>query len=73
MRITALNSYPVKGCRRLQHDAALVEPWGLAGDRRWALVDAEGVAITQRDERRLTQLTVTSRAGGVGGRARRRR
>ncbi|WP_127507908.1 MOSC domain-containing protein [Actinoplanes solisilvae] len=65
MRITALHSYPVKGCRRLEHDAALVEPWGLAGDRRWAMVDAEGVAFTQREERRLTQLTVTLRDGGL--------
>jgi uncharacterized protein YcbX len=65
MRITALASYPVKGCHRLEHDAARVEPWGLAGDRRWALVDAEGVAITQREAPRLTQLTVTPRPGGL--------
>src|SRR4051812_20439354 len=65
MRITSLHTYPVKGCHRIDHDAAQVEPWGLAGDRRWAMVDADGVAITQRDNPRLTQLRVRTRAGGL--------
>ena len=65
MRITALYSYPVKGCHRLEHDAAQVEPWGLAGDRRWLMVDAEGVGITQRDTPGLTRLTVRPRPGGL--------
>ncbi|MCO8272849.1 MOSC domain-containing protein [Actinoplanes sp. TRM 88003] len=65
MRITALYSHPVKGCHRVEHDTARVEPWGLAGDRRWAMVDAEGVAITQRDTSVLTRLTVTPRPGGL--------
>ncbi|HET6480422.1 MAG TPA: MOSC N-terminal beta barrel domain-containing protein [Actinoplanes sp.] len=65
MRITALYTYPVKGSHRLTHDAARVEPWGLAGDRRWAMVDAEGVAITQRDTPRLTHLSVVTRPGGL--------
>ncbi|MDG4767492.1 MOSC domain-containing protein [Solwaraspora sp. WMMD406] len=49
MRVAALHTYPVKGCRRLDHDDAQVEPWGLAGDRRWAIVDPDGVALTQRE------------------------
>jgi MOSC domain-containing protein len=65
MRITALHSYPVKGCHRLEHDVARVEPWGLAGDRRWMMVDADGVGITQRDTPRLTQLTARPRPGGL--------
>nr|WP_221382933.1 MOSC N-terminal beta barrel domain-containing protein [Actinoplanes polyasparticus] len=65
MRITALYTHPVKGCHRVEHDTVRVEPWGLAGDRRWAMVDAEGVAITQRDAAVLTQLTVTPRPGGL--------
>ncbi|MCY1142787.1 MOSC domain-containing protein [Actinoplanes sp. Pm04-4] len=65
MRITALYTHPVKGCHRVEHATARVEPWGLAGDRRWAMVDAEGIAITQRDTSLLTQLSVTPRAGGL--------
>ncbi|GLY01266.1 MOSC N-terminal beta barrel domain-containing protein [Actinoplanes sp. NBRC 101535] len=65
MRITALHTYPVKGCHRLDHDEARVEPHGLAGDRRWMVVDADGVGITQRDTARLTQLTARPRPGGL--------
>jgi hypothetical protein len=65
MRIATLNSYPVKGCHRLDHDVAVVEPWGLAGDRRWMMIDAAGVGITQRDTPRLTQLTARPRPGGL--------
>jgi len=65
MRIAALHSYPVKGCHRLDHDVAVVEPWGLAGDRRWIMIDADGVGLTQRDTPRLTQLTVRPRPGGL--------
>ena len=65
MRIASLHTYPVKGCHRIDHDVAQVEPWGLAGDRRWAMIDADGVAITQRDNPRLTQLRVRTRPGGL--------
>lgn len=65
MRIASLHTYPVKGCHRIDHDVALVEPWGLAGDRRWMMVDAEGVGITQRDTPILTRLRVRPRPGGL--------
>lgn len=65
MRVTAIFTHPVKGCHRVEHDAALVEPWGLADDRRWMMVDAEGVGITQREAPELTQLSVRPREGGL--------
>ena len=65
MWITALHTYPVKGCHRLDHDEARVEPLGLAGDRRWMMVDADGVGITQRQAPHLTGLTVRPRPGGL--------
>jgi uncharacterized protein YcbX len=65
MRITALYTHPVKGAHRLEHENAVVEPWGLAGDRRWMLVDENGVGITQRDESRLVLLRVRENAGGL--------
>jgi uncharacterized protein YcbX len=65
MRIAGLHTYPVKGCHRLDHDEAVVEPWGLAGDRRWMIVGAEGVGITQRDTPLLTQLAARPRPGGL--------
>ncbi|WP_199548189.1 MOSC domain-containing protein [Streptomyces sp. N35] len=33
--------------------SAVVEPWGLAGDRRWLLVDSDGRLVTQRGQRHL--------------------
>ncbi|GAA1603380.1 MOSC domain-containing protein [Actinoplanes couchii] len=65
MRISGLHTYPVKGCHRLDHDESRVEPWGLAHDRRWMIVDADGVGITQRDTPRLTRLTARPRLGGL--------
>jgi uncharacterized protein YcbX len=57
MRLAAIHTYPIKGCYRLDHDRAEVQPWGLAGDRRWLLVDpATGKALTQRDSVLLTQV-----------------
>lgn len=46
--LTGLTRYPVKSCRGEQLSSALVEPWGLAGDRRWMLIDEAGVALTAR-------------------------
>ncbi len=65
MRITALHTYPVKGCHRIDHDEARVEPQGLAGDRRWIVVDPDGVGITQRTVPALSLLRVTPAPGGI--------
>jgi uncharacterized protein YcbX len=65
MRIAAIHTYPVKGCHRLDHDEATVEPCGLTGDRRWMAVDADGVGITQREAPGLTRLTARPRPGGL--------
>jgi uncharacterized protein len=65
MRITGLHSYPIKGCRGLDHDAAVTEPWGLLGDRRWMIVDDEGVGITQREVPAMARLRAVPRPGGL--------
>jgi uncharacterized protein YcbX len=65
MRITALYTHPVKGAHRLDHESVAVDPWGLAGDRRWMLVDDDGVGITQRDDPRLARIRVRAEAGGL--------
>jgi uncharacterized protein len=53
MRVTQIYRYPVKSCRGEPLEAAEVEPWGLAGDRRWMLVDDAGDVITAREYPRL--------------------
>jgi uncharacterized protein YcbX len=45
--------YPVKSCRRVEAETATVEPWGLAGDRRWVVTDVDGVMRTQRELPRM--------------------
>jgi uncharacterized protein YcbX len=49
LRVSALYIYPVKACAAIALESAEVEPLGLAGDRRFALMSDDGVAITQRD------------------------
>lgn len=46
--LSAIHRYPVKSCRGEALASAIVQPWGLDGDRRWMLVDDSGTAITAR-------------------------
>lgn len=49
----SIHVHPVKALRGQSQHEAVVEPWGLAGDRRWALIDGTGRVVTQREEPRL--------------------
>lgn len=42
LTLTSIHRYPVKSMRGEALADAVVEPWGLAGDRRWMVVLAEG-------------------------------
>jgi uncharacterized protein YcbX len=65
LSLTAINRFPVKSCRGEPLTRATVEPWGLAGDRRWMIVDDDGVLITAREHPRLQLVTPRLREGGV--------
>jgi uncharacterized protein YcbX len=52
-RLASIFIYPVKSCRRVETRTATVEPWGLAGDRRWLVTDPDGVLRTQRELPRM--------------------
>lgn len=64
MRLTSLHRYPLKSARVEDLDRAVVEPWGLVGDRRWMVVDAEGDFVSAREARRL--LAVDARLTDTG-------
>jgi uncharacterized protein len=64
LTLDAINRFPVKSCRGQALTEALVEPWGLAGDRRWLVVDADGALITAREQPRLLLVTPTMRPDG---------
>jgi Uncharacterized Fe-S protein len=49
VRVTSLLLYPVKSMGGVAVDTAGIEPWGIAGDRRWGLIDASGRKITARE------------------------
>jgi uncharacterized protein YcbX len=49
----SIHVHPVKAVRGLAPREAAVEPWGLAGDRRWVLIDDGGRVVTQRQQPRL--------------------
>ncbi|MFC8508765.1 MOSC domain-containing protein [Streptomyces sp. NPDC057411] len=51
--LRSVHVHPVKALRGFAPAQAEVEPWGLAGDRRWALVDTAGKVVTQRQHARL--------------------
>ncbi|MEV4196474.1 MOSC N-terminal beta barrel domain-containing protein, partial [Streptomyces toxytricini] len=63
--VHALHVHPVKSVAGIAPDEAAVEPWGLSGDRRWALVDTSGTVITQRQWPRLALAAARPLAGGA--------
>ncbi|MGW0363012.1 MOSC domain-containing protein [Streptomyces sp. NPDC002990] len=65
MYVQSLHVHPVKSLAGTAPDAMAVEPWGPAGDRRWALVDSAGAVITQRQQPRLA--LAAARPWGDGG------
>lgn len=64
MQLTGLHVYPVKSMYRLSPDTAEVQPWGLAGDRRWMLADSTGRFVSQRENTALGQIRPGLLPGG---------
>ncbi|MCA6092624.1 MOSC domain-containing protein [Streptomyces sp. SCA3-4] len=62
--LTAVHFYPVKSMAGCAPGEAAVEPWGLAGDRRWMLATPDGRFITQRQEPRLALASAEPLPGG---------
>lgn len=65
LTLTGINRYPIKSCRGHPLDDAVVEPWGLAGDRRWMLVDDKGAVVTAREYPHLVLVTPEIHAHGL--------
>ena len=61
--LASIHVYPVKGCRAIDLDQAAVEPWGLAGDRRWLIVDDDCQFLTQRKHPALARVVITAGPG----------
>jgi uncharacterized protein YcbX len=64
MQVTRIRVYPVKSFAGVDVGSAEVLPWGLAGDRRWGVVDTFGAPVTARERNVLLTLTAEPLAGG---------
>jgi uncharacterized protein YcbX len=56
--LASVHIYPMKGCRGIDLSESVVEPWGLAGDRCWLLVDEDFRFVSQREHTSLARLVV---------------
>jgi uncharacterized protein len=63
-RLAGLWVHPLKSARPVRLEEAVVEQRGLHGDRRWMLVDANGVFVSQRSTPRLASLMATTNTAG---------
>ncbi|MDX6761269.1 MULTISPECIES: MOSC domain-containing protein [Streptomyces] len=64
LHVQALHVHPVKSVAGTAPDEVAVEPWGLSGDRRWAVIDPEGTVLTQRRHARLALASARPLGGG---------
>lgn len=65
MRLTAITLFAVKSLRGRPCESVAVEPWGLAGDRRYLVVDPRGRFLTQRECPALATLDAHPLHGGL--------
>jgi len=64
-RLASIHIYPLKAGRAVDLGESVVEPWGLAGDRRWLVIDGNGRFVSQREEPALALLTAAYPAAGT--------
>lgn len=62
--LSSVHVYPVKSMAGCSPGEATVEPWGLAGDRRWLVTEPDGRFITQRQLPRLALASAQPLPGG---------
>jgi uncharacterized protein YcbX len=64
LTLTGLRRYVIKSCGGADLSSAVVEPWGLAGDRRWMVVDPGGEPVTARERPRMVLVSACPTADG---------
>lgn len=58
MFLTEINIYPVKSLGGISLKSSIVEEKGFINDRRWMLVDGNGVFLSQREHPKMARLKV---------------
>lgn len=69
MKIAAIHHYPVKSLGGEALERARVESRGIAGDRRWMLVDANGRFLTRRELPAMARIAAIPTPTGIRLRA----
>ena len=65
IRVSGLAVYPVKSCRGVDLDEAVVGATGFDLDRQWMVVDADGRFLSQRQAPELAQIEVAVAGEGL--------
>jgi uncharacterized protein YcbX len=65
VRLVSIHLYPVKSLGGTGTAEAVVEPWGLLGDRRWLALNPDGTYLTARTEPRMLALAAVPRPDGA--------
>jgi hypothetical protein len=65
IRVSGLAVYPVKSCRGVEIDEAVVGATGFDLDRQWMVVDADGRFLSQREAPELAQVEVAVAGEGL--------
>jgi len=63
--VSSLSIYPVKSCREVAQNSSYVESFGLRNDRRWMVVDEQGVMLTQRKISKMCLIQPELTASGL--------
>lgn len=65
LRVSAIYCYPLKSARGHALDSAVMDAFGLSGDRRWMLVDEHRVFVSQRSHAQLALLGAAPQPAGL--------
>lgn len=64
-RVASIKIYPVKGLGGYEVQSAALHRWGLEGDRRWCVVDEDGIFLSQRRHPRMAAISASIVPGGL--------
>ena len=65
MKISQINIYPIKSLKGISLNEAIIEKRGLQYDRRWMLVDDNGVFFTQREFPKMATMAISLNENGL--------
>jgi uncharacterized protein YcbX len=65
MQVSELYHYPVKSCAAVAVESVVVGPLGFAGDRKFMLIDAQGLFLSQRSHPTMALIIPSIAADGL--------